>query len=69
MEAFIKRDDVVGFWMEGKGGMRSMSQRLFVENGRGWLHRGMSSEVAGAEGGVEAEEGRGGTEKREGAKL
>jgi hypothetical protein len=40
MERFIRRDDVVGFWMGNKEGVRAMEQRLYVENGKGWLHRG-----------------------------
>lgn len=40
MERFIRRADVVAFWMENKEGMRGMEQRGYVPNGKGWLHRG-----------------------------
>ncbi|KAH4042334.1 hypothetical protein HBH64_017510 [Parastagonospora nodorum] len=40
MERFIRRDDVNGFWMKNKGHVKAMEQRLYVPNGKGWLHRG-----------------------------
>lgn len=40
MEKFIRREDVNGFWMENKEGVRAMEQRCYVPNGKGWLHRG-----------------------------
>jgi len=40
MEAFIRRADVNGFWMQNKEHVRAMEQRLYVPNGKGWLHRG-----------------------------
>lgn len=50
MERFIRRDDVNGFWMENKEHVKAMEQRLYVPNGRGWLHRG--SGHAGDKGGM-----------------
>jgi quinol monooxygenase YgiN len=40
LERFIRREDVIGFWMENKEHVRAMEQRLYVPNGKGWLHRG-----------------------------
>jgi quinol monooxygenase YgiN len=40
LERFIRRDDVNAFWMENKKYVRAMEQRLYVPNGKGWLHRG-----------------------------
>jgi len=40
MERFIRREEVIGFWMENKEHVRAMEQRLYVPNGKGWLHRG-----------------------------
>lgn len=40
MERFIRRDEVVGYWMENKESVRAMEQRLYLPNGKGWLHRG-----------------------------
>lgn len=40
MEAFVRRPDVNAFWMEDKDHVRTMEQRLYVPNGKGWLHRG-----------------------------
>ncbi|KAH7078264.1 hypothetical protein FB567DRAFT_131238 [Paraphoma chrysanthemicola] len=39
-EAFIRRDDVVAFWMSVKEYVKGMDQRLYVPNGKGWVHRG-----------------------------
>jgi quinol monooxygenase YgiN len=52
MEAFIRRADVNGFWMANKEHVRVMEQRLYVPNGKGWLHRG--SGYAGEKKGVKA---------------
>lgn len=51
MERFIRREDAVRFWMENKKGMKSMEQRGYVPNGKGWLHRG--SGYAGEKSGKE----------------
>jgi quinol monooxygenase YgiN len=40
MEAFIRRAEVNAFWMGSKERVRAMEQRLYVPNGKGWLHRG-----------------------------
>ena len=40
MERFIRKEDVVGFWMANKDSVRAMEQRGYVPNGKGWLHRG-----------------------------
>lgn len=40
LERFIRREDVIGFWMANKEHIRAMEQRLYVPNGKGWLHRG-----------------------------
>ncbi|KAF2030287.1 hypothetical protein EK21DRAFT_65875 [Setomelanomma holmii] len=40
MERFIRRADVNAFWMGNKEHVRAMEQRLYVPNGKGWLHRG-----------------------------
>lgn len=40
MESFIRREDVNTFWMENKDHVRAMVQRLYLPNGKGWLHRG-----------------------------
>jgi quinol monooxygenase YgiN len=40
LERFIRRDDVNAFWMGNKEHVRAMEQRLYVPNGKGWLHRG-----------------------------
>ncbi|KAF2823571.1 hypothetical protein CC86DRAFT_457902 [Ophiobolus disseminans] len=40
MEVFVRRADVNGFWMANKEYVKAMEQRLYVPNGRGWLHRG-----------------------------
>lgn len=40
LERFIRRDDVNAFWMTNKEHIRGMDQRLYVPNGKGWLHRG-----------------------------
>jgi quinol monooxygenase YgiN len=39
MEAFLRREEVVGFWMAQKEGMKSMECRGYLPNGKGWLHR------------------------------
>ncbi|KAF2021864.1 hypothetical protein BU24DRAFT_488198 [Aaosphaeria arxii CBS 175.79] len=53
MEAFMRSGEVVGFWMEGKEGIKGMEQRGYVENGKGWLHRGVGSGFAGERKGEE----------------
>lgn len=40
MEAFVRRADVGAFWAEGKEKIARMEQRLYLPNGKGWLHRG-----------------------------
>lgn len=40
LERFIRREDVNAFWMGNKEQVRAMEQRLYVPNGKGWLHRG-----------------------------
>lgn len=40
LENFIRRNDVNEFWMQNKDSFRAMEQRLYVPNGKGWLHRG-----------------------------
>lgn len=52
LEAFIRRANVNGFWMANKEHVRAMEQRLYVPNGKGWLHRG--SGYAGEKKGVKA---------------
>jgi hypothetical protein len=47
MESFVRRKDVVGFWMTGKEWIKGMEQRVYVGNGKGWLHRGVGSGFAG----------------------
>lgn len=44
-EKFIRRAIVNQFWMGSKEYVKAMEQRLYVPNGKGWLHRG--SEFAG----------------------
>ncbi|KAF1842348.1 uncharacterized protein K460DRAFT_420266 [Cucurbitaria berberidis CBS 394.84] len=39
-ECFIRRDEVNNFWAGNKSSVRAMEQRLYVPNGKGWLHRG-----------------------------
>ena len=51
MERFVRREDVVAFWMENKEFVKGMDQRLYVPNGKGWLHRG--SGYAGEQSGGE----------------
>lgn len=40
LERYIRRDEVNGFWMASKEYIKGMEQRLYVPNGKGWLHRG-----------------------------
>lgn len=40
MERFIRRDEVIAFWMGNKENVRAMEQRGYLPNGKGWLHRG-----------------------------
>jgi quinol monooxygenase YgiN len=40
LERFIRREDVIGFWMGNKEHVRAMEQRMYVPNGKGWLRRG-----------------------------
>jgi quinol monooxygenase YgiN len=47
MEAFVRRDDVLGFWMKIKEVVKGMEQRMYVGNGKGWLHRGVGSGFPG----------------------
>jgi len=49
MEWFVRRGVVNGFWMENKDRVKAMDQRLYVPNGKGWLHR--ASSFAGEKGG------------------
>lgn len=46
-EAFIRREDVAGFWVEIRECVARSEQRCYVENGKGWLHRGLGSGYAG----------------------
>jgi len=39
MEAFLRRTEVVGFWMGQKEGIKNMECRGYLPNGKGWLHR------------------------------
>ena len=39
METFLRRKDVLDFWMESKGDIASMEARGYLPNGKGWLHR------------------------------
>lgn len=39
-EKFIRKSDINDFWMQNKDYVRAMEQRLYVPNGKGWLHRG-----------------------------
>lgn len=56
LESFIRREEVNAFWMANKEYMKGMEQRLYVPNGKGWLHRG--SGYAGEE-----KQGKGGKSK------
>jgi hypothetical protein len=47
MESFVRRDDVMGFWMGIKDVVKGMEQRMYVGNGKGWLHRGVGSGFPG----------------------
>lgn len=40
LEHFIRGADVNAFWTENKELVKAMEQRLYVPNGKGWLHRG-----------------------------
>jgi hypothetical protein len=40
MEAFIRQDDVNGFWMKNKEHIKPMEQRLYVPDGKAWLRWG-----------------------------
>ncbi|KAF2270871.1 hypothetical protein CC78DRAFT_527850 [Lojkania enalia] len=40
MEMFIRRSEVIGWWMGNKEHIRAMEQRGYLPNGKGWLHRG-----------------------------
>lgn len=40
LEKFIRRAELNDFWMQNKRHVRAMEQRLYVPNGKGWLHRG-----------------------------
>ena len=40
MEKFIRGEQVGRFWEGVKKDVRSMEQRSYLENGKGWLHRG-----------------------------
>src|SRR5690348_2190748 len=51
-EAFIRREEINEFWMNVKECVRGMEQRLYVPNGKGWLHRG--SGFAGEKEGTKA---------------
>ncbi|ORY08726.1 hypothetical protein BCR34DRAFT_658102 [Clohesyomyces aquaticus] len=46
-EAFIRRADVAEFWRGIRGNVARLDQRCYVENGKGWLHRGEGSGYAG----------------------
>ncbi|KAL5318148.1 hypothetical protein ACEPPN_013207 [Leptodophora sp. 'Broadleaf-Isolate-01'] len=39
METFLRRKEVVGFWLGSKEEVKSMECRGYVPNGKGWLHR------------------------------
>ncbi|KAF2793438.1 hypothetical protein K505DRAFT_244409 [Melanomma pulvis-pyrius CBS 109.77] len=47
MERFLRREDVLEFWMENKVNVKAMEQRAYLPNGKGWLHRGKGSGYAG----------------------
>ena len=51
MERFVRRKDVIAFWMENKEYAKGMEQRLYVPNGKGWLHRGRGYAGEKVEGG------------------
>ncbi|OCL09737.1 hypothetical protein AOQ84DRAFT_290659 [Glonium stellatum] len=38
MERFLRREEVVGFWMGVKEEVKSMECRGYLPNGKGWLH-------------------------------
>ncbi|KAF1991819.1 hypothetical protein K402DRAFT_367166 [Aulographum hederae CBS 113979] len=38
-ETFQRRQEMVDFWLESKDQVKAMAQRLYVPNGKGWLHR------------------------------
>jgi quinol monooxygenase YgiN len=41
LDAFMRRPEVVKFWADGKeSDIARIEQRGYVENGKGWLHRG-----------------------------
>jgi hypothetical protein len=40
LEQFIRKEDINKFWMQNKDSIKAMEQRLYVPNGKGWLHRG-----------------------------
>ncbi|KAH7406050.1 hypothetical protein DE146DRAFT_779536 [Phaeosphaeria sp. MPI-PUGE-AT-0046c] len=40
LERFIRKDEMNAFWVANKEQIRGMDQRLFIPNGKGWLHRG-----------------------------
>lgn len=39
MEAFLRRADVIGFWMDSKEDIARMDCRGYLPNKKGWLHR------------------------------
>lgn len=39
MERFLRRDDVLSFWMDNKTSVKSMECRGYLPNGKGWLYR------------------------------
>ena len=47
MEGFLRRKDVLGFWMESKGDVAGMECRGYLPNGKGWLHRGGDGVMSG----------------------
>jgi hypothetical protein len=47
MENFVRRGDLGAFWQGEKGRVSKMEQRCYVPNGKGWLHRGRRTGMAG----------------------
>jgi quinol monooxygenase YgiN len=39
MESFLRRSDVLNFWMQSKNDVATMESRGYLPNGKGWLHR------------------------------
>jgi quinol monooxygenase YgiN len=47
LEEFVRREDVGDFWKGVRVDVARMEQRIYVPNGKGWLHRGEGSGHAG----------------------